>query len=165
MSIREMVKQQSPSMEDYLEGIAMLAKERGVVRVTTLSKALGVKKPSVISALKKLSKKGLIKHERYGYVELTAEGGKIAEDVCGRHEALGKFLIEILGVDPDTAWEDACEMEHFISPVTLKRLARFVEFMLTCPQGKPEWLRGFGYYLGSRKHAEDYLARCQGEDT
>jgi len=152
-------------MEDYLEGIAMLAKERGVVRVTTLSKALVVKKPSVISALKKLAEKGLIKHERYGYVELTAEGGKIAEDVCRRHAALGKFLIEILGVDPDIAWEDACEMEHFISPVTLKKLARFVEFMLTCPQGKPEWLKAFDYYLGHGKHAEDYLARCQREDT
>jgi len=151
-------------MEDYLEGIAMLAKERGVVRVTTLSKALVVKKPSVISALKKLSGKGLIKHERYGYVELTAEGGKIAEDVCRRHEALGKFLIEILGVDPDIAWEDACEMEHFISPVTLKKLAKFVEFMLTCPQGKPEWLKAFDYYLGHGKRAEDYLARCQRED-
>ena len=152
-------------MEDYLEKIVMITEGKEAVTVTNISRLLGVTKPSVISALKKLSEKGLIKHERYGYVELTAEGGKIAEDVCRRHEALGKFLIEILGVDPDIAWEDACEMEHFISPVTLKKLARFVEFMLTCPQGKPEWLKAFDYYLGHGKHAEDYLARCQREDT
>ena len=154
-----MGKQQSPSMEDYLERIAMLAKERGVVKVTTLSNALGVKKPSVISALKKLSDNGLIKHERYGCVELTIEGGEIAEDVLQRHEALGKFLIGILGVDPDTAWKDACEMEHFVSPITSKRLAKFVEFVLTCPQGKPEWLKAFDYYLGHGKRREEYLAR------
>jgi len=162
---RKMAKQQSPSMEDYLERIAMLAEEQGIVRVTKLSKALGVKKPSVTSALKKLSEKGFVNHERYGYVELTAEGKRIAQDVFRRHEALREFLTEILGIDPETAWNDACKMEHFVSPITLERLAKFVEFVLTCPRGKPEWLTGFDYYFEHGNRREDYLARCQREDT
>ena len=58
-------------MEDYLESISILAQEEKVVRVTQISKALGVKKPSVTSALKKLAKEELVEHERYGYVKLT----------------------------------------------------------------------------------------------
>ena len=160
-----MDKQQSPSMEDYLERIAMLAEERGVVSVTKLSKALEVKKPSVTAALKKLSERGLVDHERYGYVELTAEGKRIAQDVFHRHEALRKFLTEILGVEPETAWNDACKMEHFVSPATSERLTKFVEFVLTCPRGRPEWLKVFDYYFKHGDRREDYLARCQREDT
>ena len=126
-------------MEDYLEKIVMLAEGGEVVRVTNISKILGVKKPSVISALKKLSEKGLIKHEKYGSVELTIEGKNIAEDVLRRHKALGKFMIEVLGIDADTAWKDACKMEHFISPITLESLIKFVEIVLASPDGKAEW--------------------------
>ena len=125
-------------MEDYLEKIVMLAEGGEVVRVTNISKILGVKKPSVISALKKLSEKGLIKHEKYGSVELTIEGKNIAEDVLRRHKALGKFMIEVLGIDADTAWKDACKMEHFISPITLERLIKYVEIVLASPDGKSE---------------------------
>jgi Mn-dependent transcriptional regulator len=162
---KKMEKQQSPSMEDYLERIAMLGRERGIVSITKLSDALGVKKPSVTSAIKKLSGKGLVDHERYGYVALTAEGSKIAQDVFSRHEALRKFLTEILGIDPETAWNDACKMEHFVSPVTAERLTKFVEFALTSPRGKPEWLKGFDYYFEHGVRGEEYLARCQRKDT
>ena len=140
-----MTKQQSASMEDYLERIDMLADEDKVVRVTKLSKALGVKKPSVSSALMKLSEEGLVKHERYGYVELTPEGKKIAVDVRRRHEALQRFLTEILGVDAETAWKNACAMEHCVSPITTERLVKFIDFVLNAPRGKPEWLEGFDY--------------------
>jgi DtxR family Mn-dependent transcriptional regulator len=159
-----MIIQHNASMEDYLERIAMLAQEHGVARVTQLSRALAVKKPSVTAALHKLSERGLVNHEKYGYVELTAEGKRIAQDVFRRHEALRKFLVEILGVDPDTARKDACNMEHFISPVTTNRLAKFVEFVLTCPQGRPEWLKGFNYYFEHGKRGEVYMARCRRED-
>lgn len=147
MPVERIAEQQSASMEDYLERIAMLAEEQGVVRVTALSKSLGVKKPSVISALNKLSERGLVNHEKYGCVELTGEGEKIAGDILRRHEVLGKLLIEILRVSPDTAWKDACDMEHYISPITVERLVKFVEFVLNRPDGRPEWLKGFDRYL------------------
>jgi len=156
-----MERAKTASMEDYLEAIAMLRGKGKVVRVKQISHALGVKMPSVTSAMRKLSEEGLVKHERYGYVELTAEGGRVAKDVVRRHEALRRFLTEILGVNPETAAEDACKMEHAISPASQQRLAKFVEFVLTCPQGQPEWLKSFDYYFEHGQRAEERLARCQ----
>jgi DtxR family Mn-dependent transcriptional regulator len=161
---REIIRKQTPSMEDYLEAIVMLSGGGNIVRVTQISKHLGVKKPSVTSALRKLSEEGLVRHERYGYVELTAEGRKIGEDVFRRHEALRHFLAEILGVDARIAAEDACKMEHAISPTSFSKLAKFVDFVLTCPRGQPEWLKGFSYYFEHGERAEEYAARCQRED-
>ena len=109
----------------------MLNRENKVVRVTQLSSALGVRKSSVSAALTKLSKEGLVIHEKYGFVELTAEGEKIANDVLRRHEILEQFLGEILGVNAKIAWNDACDMEHYISPVTIQKLTMFVEFVLS----------------------------------
>ena len=164
MPKRTILRQQSPSMEDYLESISMLAQEGKAVRVTQLSKALGVKKPSVTSALKKLSKEELVEHERYGYVKLTDAGQKIAEDVFHRHETLRHFLGEILGVDPEIASEDACKMEHTVSPSTLERLAKFVDFVLNRPRGKPEWLKGFNYYFEHGDLPSEYMARCSRDE-
>ena len=70
----------SPSIEDYLEAIANLGGRRKVVRVNQIGQALDVKMPSVTSALKKLSDEGLVKHEKYGYVELTPKGEEIARN-------------------------------------------------------------------------------------
>lgn len=156
-----MVAEQSASMEDYLEAIVMLARKGEPVRVTEIAKALCVKKPSVTSALVKLSEAGLVKHERYGQVRLTAEGEEIAQDVYRRHETLRRFLLEILSVDPKVADEDACHLEHSLSPTSLDRLAKFLEFVLNCPRGEPEWLKGFNYYLEHGKRNEELLARCQ----
>lgn len=146
-----MTGRQTASMEDYLEAIAFLRAEEDKVRVKDISDFLNVKMPSVTSALKKLSDEGLVVHERYGDVDLTPSGSRIAEDVMHRHEALTRFLTEILGVDPETAAQDACAMEHPISSSTRDRLSKFVEFVLSSPQGRPEWLENFGYFL---KHGE-----------
>ena len=159
-----MVTGQTASMEDYLEAIAVLGGDGGVVRVKQISQALGVKMPSVTSALRKLSKGGLVEHERYGYIKLTAEGEKVAEDVFRRHETLRRFLDEILNVDPQIAAEDACKMEHAISPTSQERLVKFLEFVLNCPRGEPEWLKAFNYYCEHGERPEEYLARCQRED-
>jgi DtxR family Mn-dependent transcriptional regulator len=155
---------QTASMEDYLEAIAMLREKGEVVKVKQISQMLGVKMPSVTSALKKLSEKGLVEHERYGCVELTAEGSKIAKDVIRRHETLCRFLSEILNVAPETAVGDACKMEHAISPASLERLTKFLEFVLACPQGEPVWLKGLNYYFEYGERSEELLARCQREN-
>jgi len=134
-------------MEDYLESIIMLREGKEAVRVSQMSKALGVKMPSVTSALKKLSQQGLVEHQRYGRARLTPDGERIAKDVLRRHEALRRFVTEILNVDPEIAEADACKMEHSISPVTQKKLAKFIEFVLSRPKVPPEWRkapRGLG---------------------
>lgn len=135
-------------MEDYLEAIAVLKKTQRVARVKDISQMLNVESPSVTSALNTLAKNGLVIHERYGYVDLTREGEKLAGNVQKRHELLCKFLIEILHIDPKTAEEDACKMEHSLSPVTSERLTKFIKFVESCPtEGGPDWIKSFDHYL------------------
>ncbi len=139
-------------MEDYLEAIVVLKKKNKISRVRDISRLLNVEPPSVNSALNNLSKKGLIIHERYGYVELTPEGERLAEGVYKKHKTLIKFLTEILSVDSKTAAEDACKMEHSISPQTFKRLTKFIEFVETCPdRDRPDWLKSFDHYFKTGK--------------
>ena len=120
-------KKLSSNMEDYLEAIAVLEKKKGVARVRDIGQFMGVSTPSVTEALNILSKKGLILHERYGYVDLTSEGEKLAQSIQKRHNMLIKFLSEILNIDSKTAAEDACKMEHSISPQTFEKLNKFIE--------------------------------------
>ncbi len=159
-----MISEQTASREDYLEAIAKLSEEETSVRVTQISKMMGVKKPSVTAALHKLSEDGLVKHRRYGLVELTREGRMIAEEVMRRHEVLFRFLSEVLDIDPETAQEDACRMEHSLSPTSLERLAKFVEFVMTCPKGEPVWHKGFKYYFEHGERDQELVARCFEED-
>jgi DtxR family Mn-dependent transcriptional regulator len=156
--------QQTASMEDYLETIALLSDVSKPVKVTEISSALGVKKPSVTSALTRLSESGLVTHKRYGSVQLTPEGEKLARDVYWRHETLRHFLVDILNIKPIVAEEDACRMEHVLSRASLSRLAKFIEFLRNCPQGIPECLRDFNYYLKQDKRDKELTAKCQGKN-
>jgi DtxR family Mn-dependent transcriptional regulator len=157
---QEAHRDQSASMEDYLEAIAKLAEKRKAVRVKQLSDRLGVKMPSVTSALKKLSEQELVEHERYGRIKLTQEGRKLARDVISRHEALTRFFGRALGIDGKTAEEDACRIEHVISPLSMERLAKFVEFIDACPQGGTNFPSRYGYYLEHGALPEDCSNRC-----
>jgi DtxR family Mn-dependent transcriptional regulator len=134
-------------MEDYLEAIAKLGEGKKVVKVKQLSEMLGVKMPSVTSALKKLSEHELVEHERYGHIKLTPEGDELARDVICRHEALTRFFAQALGIDRVTAEEDACKIEHVISPLSMDRLTKFVEFIEACPLGGANFPSRYEYYL------------------
>ncbi|MBD3426790.1 MAG: MarR family transcriptional regulator [Candidatus Omnitrophica bacterium] len=148
-------KKLTSSMEDYLEAIAAIKAEKGVARVKDISKMMGVKKPSVTSAVKSLCERGLIIHERYGYVDLTRQGEKLARSIRRKHDTLVRFISRILGVDRKIAAADACKIEHHISPETFERLTKFVEFVKGCPDGdKPEWLKGFDHYHRTGKRLE-----------
>ena len=159
-----MEEKQSASMEDYLESILVLGQGRQAVRVSQMSQALGVKMPSVSSALAKLSQEGLVEHKRYGLTRLTPEGERIARDVFHRHEALRHFLTEILAINPETAADDACRMEHAISPATQQKLAKFVEFVNQPPEGPPKWLKIFHHYLEQAELPEEYVTKCLKEE-
>ncbi|TET63152.1 metal-dependent transcriptional regulator [Candidatus Aerophobetes bacterium] len=122
-----MTKEITPTMQDYLEAIGQLGSEEQVVRVKNIARQMNVKMPSVTEALKTLARNGLIRHEKYGYVQLTQRGENIAEEIYSRHQTLFKFLNEILRIDPRTADEDACRMEHTISSTALKKLIEFIK--------------------------------------
>jgi DtxR family Mn-dependent transcriptional regulator len=117
----------TPTLEDYLEAIAILEKENGRARIKDIGKHLKVKDPSVVSAINSLVESGYVKHEKYSYVELTKKGKKAAEGVHKKHRTIVKFLTSILKVDEITAIEDACKIEHIISKQTYKKIASAVE--------------------------------------
>ena len=155
----------SSNMEDYLETIALLKKNQSVARVKDISRLLGVKKPSVTGALNILAKDGLVVHERYGYVDLTLEGQKIARGVQRRHDIFTKFLVEILGINSKIAAEDACKMEHSISPHSFEKLTKFIEFVEESPDNtKPEWLKGLDYYLKTGRRRSCKLRQIKGKN-
>ncbi len=152
----------SHSAQDYLEAILVLTLEKGRARVKEVADHLRVKKPSVVAAVKALMEKGLVHHEHYGYLELTPKGMAIAHEVYHRHQVLFRFLHRILGVEAQTAGNDACQIEHYISPKTLERLVKFVEFVESFPdKGQdPKWLSHF------RKYAETGEAPpCAGRES
>jgi DtxR family Mn-dependent transcriptional regulator len=144
---QEKQREQTASMEDYLEAIANLGRGTKIVRVKQISEILGVKMPSVTSALKKLSTQELVEHERYGHIKLTPKGDKVAREVIYRHEALTRFFSQALDINQEIAEEDACRIEHVISPLCMERLVKFVEFIEACPLGSANFPSRYEYYL------------------
>jgi len=139
-------KKLSSTMEDYLEAIFNLEKDLKAVRVKDIAEKMMVKLPTVTSMLNTLAQRGLVNHEKYEYVELTTKGKRIAKDVYRRHVIFRDFLTGILNIDEKTAEEDACKMEHTVSPVTLERFVKFMEFVENCPRGGSDWLHHFHEY-------------------
>ena len=111
------------SSEDYLEQILIIREQKGEVRSIDIAAALGVTKPSVSFAMKKLRENGYIQMDEGSYITLTEAGMTIAQRIYDRHKALTIFLQRI-GVDEKTAREDACKIEHDISDETFHAILR-----------------------------------------
>ena len=105
------------SSEDYLEAMLMLKQERGYIRSIDVAEKLGVTKPSVSYATKRLRESGYISLDPAGMIVLLGPGLEIAERMYERHMLLADLLIG-LGVSPETARRDACEIEHDLSDET-----------------------------------------------
>ena len=105
------------SKEDYLEKILQISQKKENVHAIDIARGLNFSKPSVSVAMAKLKDEGLIEINEKGEISLTHSGREIAEKTLEKHMILTKML-EFLGVDSETAQEDACRMEHDISDVT-----------------------------------------------
>ena len=102
------------SSEDYLEQILMLLEQKGYARSTDIAIGLGVTKPSVSVAMKKLRENGYINMGTDSLISLTDKGYAIARRIYDRHKALTRYLVQ-LGVPKEIAREDACKLEHDLS--------------------------------------------------
>lgn len=148
-------------MEDYLEAIFNLAKEKRVVRVKNIAGRLGVKMPTVTNMLKTLSKKGLIEYEKYEYLELTNRGSAIGSEIGRRHNILRNFLTDILKINAKTADEEACRMEHGMSHATMHRLIEFMNFLQPSSRDKSICLHDFDRYLQNNQNRDKYFDRIK----
>ena len=105
------------SQEDYLEKILQISKEKDNVHAIDIARGLSFSKPSVSVAMNKLKEQGYIEINDKGEITLTPSGLAIAEKTLEKHTILTEMLV-YLGVDEETAREDACKMEHDISDET-----------------------------------------------
>ncbi|MCR5701891.1 MAG: metal-dependent transcriptional regulator [Lachnospiraceae bacterium] len=115
----------SSSSEDYMKVILILHKRKGLVRSVDIAEEMGVTKPSVSNAMKKLREEKMIYFGDDGNIIFTDEGRTFAEKIYSKHSLLSK-LLRIIGVNKDTADKEACMMEHAISDETYKCLGEFI---------------------------------------
>ncbi|HWQ76251.1 MAG TPA: metal-dependent transcriptional regulator [Syntrophomonas sp.] len=114
------------SSEMYLETILVLSHKNPQVRSIDVVNALDFKKSSVSVAMKKLRENGYIEMDNQGYIKLTDKGQEIAETMFERHVFFSDWLIK-LGVDQTVAVEDACRIEHVISPQSFAAIKNYVK--------------------------------------
>lgn len=114
------------SGEMYLETILLLSQKSGHVRAIDVGEEMGYSKPSVSRAMGLLKSGGFIVIDADGAITLTDAGREIAEKIYARHTLLTNFLVS-LGVDEETAAEDACKMEHSISDISFEAIQRLLE--------------------------------------
>ncbi len=114
------------SGEDYLEAMLILDQKRGYVRSLDVAQQLSVTKPSVSNATRLLKEGGFLTMDEDKLIHLTELGREVAESIYERHCILTEGLIT-LGVDPETAEQDACRIEHDISRETFEKLKEYWE--------------------------------------
>ncbi|MCD7821350.1 MAG: metal-dependent transcriptional regulator [Clostridiales bacterium] len=125
------------SAENYLKTILMIQNEKGYVRSIDVAHHLNFSKPSVSRAMTLLKTNGYIIMDPDGHLHLTESGREIAERIYERHCILSQWLTE-LGVDPETAAEDACRIEHDISEVTFEKIKEHIRDCHHCHLSKAE---------------------------
>ena len=113
------------SAETYLKTILLLSRKLGYVRSIDVANELGVSKPSVSNAVKKLRNEGLVNMDGSRFLILTDEGQKYAKSIFERHVVIENFLTDILNVDEEIAHKDACRLEHIVSSETVDKIKEF----------------------------------------
>lgn len=114
------------SAENYLETILVLSRKLPVVRSVDIATEMNFKKSSISVAMKNLREKGHITVSDAGFITLTKSGREIAEMIYERHTFISGWLVS-LGIDEKTAAEDACRMEHVISPESFAAIKNYVK--------------------------------------
>jgi Mn-dependent DtxR family transcriptional regulator len=125
--LRQDDKSVTPTMEDYLEMIYRLSKDRGFTRIGDLAGALHVQPPSASKMVQKLAEVSFLNYEKYGVIELTAQGRELGEHLVKRHETIERFL-RFIGADRSVL-EETEKIEHNLSTETVKQIMLMVQFM------------------------------------
>src|SRR6266851_2187451 len=107
------------------------------LRSARLADWLGVSRPTVTIALRRMARDGMARLTRSKEIELTAAGMKAAESIVRRHRIMERWLTDALGLDWVTADEEAARLEHAVSEVVERRLYEVLGRPTTCPHGNP----------------------------
>ncbi|MBS4020950.1 MAG: transcriptional regulator MntR [Dethiobacter sp.] len=120
------------SMEDYLEMIYRLVKEKGYIRAVDLSEALQFQASSITKMIQKLDEAGFIKYEKYRNIALTPMGEKYGSFLVWRDSTLKKFLCLL---NAQTGIDEQVEgIEHYITPKTMQLINNLITYFESNPQ-------------------------------
>jgi DtxR family Mn-dependent transcriptional regulator len=131
------------ALEDYLETIYLLVKEKQFARVKDIAQARDVRPGSVSPALKRLQNMGFINYTPGEYITLTSRGEKEATKTFSKHHLLKRFFKEILLMDDNEAEKNACSLEHYLTDNAMERFTSFFEFIQNCPKGQSDFIERF----------------------
>ncbi|NLW50593.1 MAG: metal-dependent transcriptional regulator [Candidatus Brocadiaceae bacterium] len=159
--------QLSAALEDYLEAIYRLEREKRFARVRDISAMVNVAKSAVTTALQSLSDKGLVNYEPYEPVTLSPEGRERAGRILLRHRVIRDFLEGVLGLEAERSDSMACRMEHAIDRETLDRLVCFLAFVGRRRDEGDSWLEEFRRFArgGSERQACELCIRQYLQDA
>lgn len=115
-----------PSGEMYLETIYVLCQKKPLVRSIDIAEYMNYSKPSVSRAVGNLKRENYIFVDKDGYITLTDDGLALAQKIYERHTILSKVLM-MLGIDEETATDDACKIEHIISNKSFETIKKLME--------------------------------------
>lgn len=127
----------SERVEEYLEAISKRQRTETPVSTSSLAADLGVSLPAVTEMMQRLAAEGLVRYEPNKGTLLTAEGSRTALTTIRRHRLWERFLTDILGMQWDKVHDEACRLEHAISPETEAKLSALLGDADTCPHGHP----------------------------
>ena len=111
------------SAENYLEAVLMISERQDTVRAADLCRHLGFSRPTVSQAVRELHADGYLDVDGSNHITLTDKGLAIARRILERHEVIAQIFMG-MGVSRDTAYEDACRVEHYISEETFSCMKR-----------------------------------------
>lgn len=129
-------------LEEYIEAIHVISRERHVARPKEIAARLGVHGSSVTNALQALGKRGLVNYTPYGFVTLTDAGVHEAHELLRKHRIMREFLSEVLNIGTEDAESGGHRMKHVVSETVLDRLASFLEYYRTCALLPGQWNNG-----------------------
>ena len=124
-------------MSHYLEAIYYMWSEGEPLRSARLADWLGVSRPTVTAAVRRMTGYGMVRMNRRKEIELTAKGKRMAEAIVRRHRIMERWLTDGLGLDWVTADTEAARLEHAVSDVVEQRLYEVLGRPETCPHGNP----------------------------
>lgn len=127
----------TPIVEEYLEAIYKLQEAERALGTTELGRELKVSPASASEMADRLAEKGLVARARDRGITLTRKGQKAALELIRKHRISERFLVDVLGMDWKDVHEEACKLEHVISPEVEARMDALLGSPATCPHGHP----------------------------
>ena len=142
------------SGEMYLETIYRLSREHEYVRSIDVAEEMGYSKPSVSRAVSLLRQGGYLLTDEHGHLTLTEVGKELANKIFERHTVLTGLLVA-LGVDQETATEDACRIEHVISDQSFEAIKQNLLRIYACGAVSPR------NFCLQRKRTHEKQSKCK----